>query len=549
MSDGLPDRNMPDHDAPLTRDEITSLVRAMLQYDKLLAQAIRAELEEHHFNGVGENVFFVLYYAMRQLYTQYGAVTAEMLTTNIRAWNENADITLAPVEENFLFGDDETPGFIQSSCTPSSLDESQKRAERTFYESILRRFMNARSIKAGLQNVINIGAVDSAPIDPAVLLEQFQIKAQKIKHIGTEIRNAAIMPSPGTQIQLPDPAVPTGIAWIDQYIGGIRPKDIIGLLGPFAGGKTTMLISATTRIAEMFYTSRENKLAIFLGYEDGAEKSRHLCWSAAAHIDRTLFTSDFDWSQFSTRDNPKPYDAELPENRNGQLLLGEMERWQAAMRWYNNNFFYMDFAHNRETNTGRGGLEEVVSALRQIQEDRQCDIGFLSIDYAGLMIDRHVQATRNAGSFEYSKHLKSLSDDLRRFIADEFGCTVLIAHQLAPGDYRKKPPGTFMDHTDSSGSKSFAENLHSCACINQRDPDSRVSTIHWSKIRATTPASTTGLVKIPQNLVDMQLVNEEYYIDSMTKKIMRRGDIRSFGGDEEARQRPIPQVDRFSDAL
>lgn len=553
MSDGMQysgfSDNLPQHDSPLTREEIAALVRALLQYDKLLAQAIRAELEENHFNGPGENVFFVLYSAMRQLYEQHGAVTQEMLVINIRAWTEHEYVTLAPIEHEFLFGTDKTPGFIAEACCPNTLDENQQRAERTFYEAILRRFLNARSIKAGLQNAINNGRADAAPTDPSSLLEQFQIKAQKIKHIGTVVENAAVMPMPGSVIELPPPPIPTGIPWIDNFIGGIRPKDILGLLGPFGGGKTTMIISAAVRIAEMFWASNQNKLSIFLGYEDGAEKTRHLCWAAAAHIDRTIFAQGFDWSSFSTRENPKPYDLELPENRNGQVVLGELERWNAAMRWYNSHFFYMDFAHNKGTQTGKGGIEEVAVALRQIREERQCEIGFIGIDYAGLMIDRHVSTTRNAASAEYSRHLSRLPDDLRRIIADEFGCTVLLAHQLAPGDYKKAPPGKYLHHTDAQGSKSFAENLHSCACINQKDPDSRASTIQWSKIRALLPPTTTGIVKIPQDLVDMHLVSDDYHIDSMTNKILRRGEIRSFGGDDESRSRPIPQVDTFSDAL
>lgn len=553
MSDGLPYQNyaerLPQHDNPLTNEEIASLVRALLQYDKLLGQAVRAELEEHHFNGPGENVFFVLYSAMRQLHEQHGAVTQEMLVVNIRAWAEHGYVHLAPIEEEFLFGTESSPGFIADACRPTTLDEGQQRAERTFYEAILRRFLNARSIKAGLQNVINSVSADAAPADPAALLEQFQVKAQKIKHIGTVIENAAVMPMPGTEIELPPPPIPTGIPWIDNFIGGIRPKDILGLLGPFAGGKTTMLISASVRIAEMFWASNQNKLSVFLGYEDGAEKSRHLCWAAAAHINRTLFAHGFNWSDFSTRENPKPYDLELPENRNGQVVLGELERWNAAMRWYNSHFFYMDFAHSKGTQTGKGGIEEVAVALREICEQRQCEIGFIAIDYAGLMIDRHVSATRNASTTEYSRHLSRLPDDIRRIIADDFGCTVMLAHQLAPGDYKKSPPGKYLHHTDAQGSKSFAENLHSCACINQKDNDSRASTIQWSKIRALLPPAITGIVKIPQDLVDMQLVSDDYYVDPMTNKILRRGEVRTFGGDEESRSRPLPQVDMFSDAL
>jgi hypothetical protein len=194
-------------------------------------------------------------------------------------------------------------------------------------------------------------------------------------------------------------------------------------------------------------------------------------------------------------------------------------------------------------------LFEVVAALRQIAETTGKEIGFLAIDYAGLMLERYIEAARNAQSSDYSRYLSLLPNALRQNIVNEFHCTILLAHQLA-ADKANEVPGKYMHHTNAKGCKGFAENLHSCACVGQRDEDSRVSTIHWSKIRAFVPPSAKGLVQISPYYVGLDLVTDDYYVDAMTNRIVRRGDIGSFGGTPTpAPQRPLPQIDRFSDVL
>lgn len=545
------DMAQQDHDPALTDDEIRELMRALLQYDRLLAAAIRAGLSENHFNGHNEHVFFVLYYAARTLHEAHGAVTADMLITNIRAWDAHAVVVLSPPDSEFLLGTNGAPGFIDESFLPLALDQNQQRARRTYYEGVLRRFLNVRSIKAELQTLVNSADPESAPLDPVSILDMFHVKAQKIQHLGATATNAAHMPEFGAHIELPPVAEPTGVRWLDEFIGGIRARDLIGLLGPYSGGKTTMLISATAQIAQMFYNTQQNKVAVFISYEDDAEKVRPLIWSAFGHIDRDLFSRGVSpWDALSTTANLKPYDLLLPENRNGQIILGERERWDGARQWCNEYFHYLDFASSRDNSSvGKGGLSEVVVALQQIVESTGKQIGFLSIDYAGLMMERYIEAARNAQSSDYSRYLSLLPNALRQHIANEFNCSILLAHQIAAG-MANELPGKYMHHTNAKGSKGFAENLHSCACVGQRDEDSRVSTVHWSKIRAFVPPSAKGLVQISPHYVGVNLVTDDYYVDVMTNRIVRRGDIGSFGGTSTpATQRPLPQVDRYSDVL
>jgi hypothetical protein len=142
---------------------------------------------------------------------------------------------------------------------------------------------------------------------------------------------------------------------------------------------------------------------VFIGYEDGGERTSALFWSAAAHIDRTLFErhpTDF-WGHFSDRHNLKPYDRLLPENRNGVVMLGERERWESVTPWFNKHFVSLDFSENAAAgNFGSGGVAEIVSVLERLAEERGVQIGFVAIDYAGLLLNRELSKDRRTKNME-----------------------------------------------------------------------------------------------------------------------------------------------------
>jgi hypothetical protein len=523
-------------DVPLTLPEIEAMFRGFLRHDRLFTEAMRAGLRAEHFSGNFEETrFLTLFGAMDTLYAKHGAVTKTMLVHHIASTVVSGLSVLTADELTALIGDTDsnTVGLIEEAFDAPILSEEKERAERSYCESILKRFLNSRLIKDSLQNVLNRAVGDTAPVDIDKLLNSFCQQSQRVRHVGSTVDNAAVLPSfNDTSITLPPPPEPTSVPWIDTFIGGIRPGDLLGIMAPFGGGKTTMLISACVRIAENYHLNNQNKLAVFIGFEDGADKTKHLCWSAATHIERRVFTlheTEKFWTQFSTSANLKPYELALPENQNGKILLGEKERWEAADAWYNKNFVYLDFAHSGGNNTlGGGGPSELAEALHKLREERKMEIGFIAIDYAGLMIERMIATESMVATAKLQesmwRYIKTLPDQLRRQISDQFGATVLVAHQLAPGDIRTYPPSRYIHHHDSQGGKSFAENLHACCCIGVRDMNSKASTLYWSKIRAYMPVSQVGVVRIHDHYVDVDLVTDKYRVCSSSKKILDKKD-------------------------
>lgn len=533
MSDGQR-RGEATDDTPLARDEITALFRGFLRYPSLLKDAMRVRLEEARFDA-DELLYLVIYSAARDLYNEFGAVTRDMLVTRIATAIETSTVVLRAADAVFLFGPEGEDGFIDESFNTPLPAPEQQQAERRFLEEVLRRFLRVRLIRQNIQRVLNSSTDDTIALQIRQVIDRWGHDAQNVEYIGTPTANSAEMPAFGTALVLPPPLLTTGIPWIDQYTGGIRPGDVMGVLGPYSGGKTTVLTTAVVRMAELYANQGTNKLSVFIGYEDGSERMNALLWSAAARIDRNLFSTAGTgfWDSLSTRESLKDYDRNLPENRNGEIMFGERERWENSMVWFNRHCVFLDFSSNAATGgRGAGGVAEIRAALDRLMEERGMEIGFVAVDYAGILVERELGAKGDVSArteqSAITRPIKQVPDTLRIQVAKGLNCTVMLAHQLAPGECKKVQPFQYISHLDASGAKSFAENLHSCMCINTRDISTLVSTINWSKIRLGLPPCGTphGLIRMDDNLVDVHLVNDLYVADAASRAILRRGDVR-----------------------
>lgn len=514
-------------EAPLTHDELSALVCGFVSYPTVYRSAKRIGLVPALFNGNGEALFSVFMSVYAGLQEEHAHVTKNMFLTHINGLMRSNAYPVSSDVKAMLFGEAGDTGFVDVVFAGPPEAAEDARAERHYVESILRRFLNARLVNARLKRALSD---TTSPTNIDGILNQYRKQAQAIRFVGNEAVNAATMPMPGQDIILPPPASPTTISWIDNYIGGFRPGDVIGLLGPYAGGKTTMLGTVTTRLARQYSVQQSNKLSVYICYEDGAEKMNWLFYSAAAHIHRDRFkniaTPEEFWSSLSTPGNLFPYESDIPSNRNGEVLLSETERWALAAQWLNRHFVFLDFSASAATNyRGNGGVEEIVATLENLCEQTQMEIGIVGIDYASLMLNRELaQDTRTRNVEQIWRRLQSLPDELKTHVSVPFGATVFLAHQLAQGDIKNIPPHRYVSHGDAQGSKAFGENVHACLCLNRPDPETHVSTINWSKIRYERPASPFGLVKIDNHVVDVVSADDDYYVNDISRKIMRRGE-------------------------
>jgi len=550
----LNDRADINEESPVTSAEVQAMFRAMLRYQHVLSGALRVGLRPDHFGGHEEELkFYFMFYAMQQLYQTHKVITKHMLLTELNAWRASNSINLSEPEFQFLVS---PGGFIEEAFDTPKDEGLAGAAERQYAQDILRRFMNARVIKTEIQDAVR-SPDDTAPVDLNTQLARLTKKAQAVRFIGQSVTSAALMPAFGSPIDLPPPPVPTGVPWIDRFIGGFRAGDLIGVLGPYGGGKSTMMATLAVRQAEQFYNSGQNKLSVFICYEDDAKRMGGLFWSAGARIRRNLFTDDPNfWSEFTTQETIMEYERQLPENRNGEIVISETDRYHATRVWMDRHFVLLDFSANAEYNgRGTGGVAEIVATLTALCEERGMEIGFVAIDYAGLMLNRELaQNSSTKNQEQVWRQMQQLPDDLRTLVAAPFNATVVLAHQLAGGDIKKIPPYKHVTHLDAQGSKAFAENLHACLCVNTRDQSTNVSTINWSKIRYCVPEKYHGLIKMDSTIVDVRLVDDEYTICSTGKRIIRRGEVAPLTPEEVNRTarssaNRFTPVDTFGDDL
>jgi hypothetical protein len=542
-------------DSLITMPEVVVMVQCLLRYSATLRDSIGLGLDSSHFYGANEMPFSFVYSVAAQLYKQHGALTAQMIITELQALRASNAMFISPEAFEYLTG---PTGFVQTAFQPAPEDRIAARAERQHAEGILRRFIRARVISPAVQSVVNIGdgVVDK---DLETKLHELTKKTQAVSYVGQDLENAARMPNIGEPIRVPPPRVPTTIRWIDEYIGGFRAGEVVGVLGASGGGKTTTLSTIAVRMAQQFSLMSPDKIAVYVGYEDPAEIMTPLFHSAAAQIPRAMFQEGFDlWSNLSDSNNLKAYDRELPMNRNGEIILGERERWLAAQQWLNDHFWYLDFSVNSETGgRGNGGVPEIAAALEQLSESTGKKIGCVCVDYTGLVVEREIMSGRygRANIDNPHRQIKNVPDQLRTMVAGPMQCTVVLAHQLAGNEVQNLPPHRYVDHLSAAGSKAFAENLHACLCINKYDPKTFVSTINWSKIRASRPERSTGLVKMNDTYVDIALVNDEYTLSESGRCILRRGDVAPVTPDEVDTSRPrqasrrIMPVDTFANDM
>jgi len=541
----------------VTAPEIGTMISGLLRYPALLRDSLRVGLANSHFGqSIDELPFYYLFAAMKELNEQFGALTADMITTRLLAWRDSAAAGTAAIALNNN-AIEALVSFVNESFNVTPLAEVEARAEKSYIEDIVRRFIRERMIKGEAQAVLN--TFGGAPDNLESQLAQWTRKAQSVDALGKSFENAAMMPEIGQPIALPPVAVPTTLPFIDEYLQGFRAGDIIGVLGPYGGGKTTLLAVTAVRMAQQFAANSPNKLSVFIGYEDPAEKMNPTFWSAAAQIDRSLFAVGRDfWAELSTAENLKDYDRELPVNRNGEVMFGERERWVAASSWFNNNFMYLDFSQNEKTgNRGAGGVAEIVIALEQLARERGMEIGFVAVDYCGVMVEREMNANAKTKYAEsLARPIKNAVDQLRARIAVPTGAVIMLAHQLAQGEVKNIPAYRYVSHADASGSKSFAENLHACLCVNARDEACHVSTIYWSKLRYLRADNLKGLIKIDDRVAEIRLVNDEYTASEAAKRIIQRGDIAPVTPEEAAAltrprstARRIMPVDTFAEDM
>lgn len=445
--------------------------------DAQLLRDTRGLISSHHFKP-NELPLRLLYEAICISTDQYHGVTYETLAMIVsETMRQNQALAISPEQVQVLFRQDDQ-GMLWQACHPSmSLTDP---TNRNLSRELLRRFATERTVVEPLRRVMNPGFNQGVPANLGEFLGTISTQQARLSTLNA-IPEADLAPEIGTPLVEANVFKKTGVAYIDEALGGQRVGDCNGLIGPTGGGKTTLAVHMAVASAKQAWvdaslTGTTPEVVVFVTAEESAIKIRPRIWSAFFQIPKVKLDTMTNWDALTTAGQLEPYEIQMQSAQTHKL--SETERYTAALPQLRTCLRVLDLSGSAEfPNAGSGYVGEIASYLSRYD----FPIRSVYIDYAGIFCERHMQAS-GMSEEGYRYLLKTFGDRCRLEIAAKFNCTVWVLHQLK-GAVGKSKPTKLMHHTEAGESADFANNMTVCGCLGVADPFTGCRRLNWSKVR------------------------------------------------------------------
>jgi hypothetical protein len=264
---------------------------------------------------------------------------------------------------------------------------------------------------------------------------------------------------------------PYGVPFMDAMLGGGgAPTEVYGMLGPYGGGKTTLLEQlslslALLHLSKWLHSNRRQSLGIsyFVSYEMSKEI---ILYRALAHVAQIPFTALMNREPLSTRGkcSPRDYDLFRAQFEHGLYVPSEHERKKSAERRLRQNWKLLDFSgyDPKHPLAGGGKCKEIMNRIEADLRNAKRRglkryVAGIFIDYLGMMGKRHCAVYNKDLATHLLSACNTVVDDAKRYLASRFHCPVFISHQLNAKANQLKP-GQIADRTDAALTKTVAEN-------------------------------------------------------------------------------------------
>lgn len=241
-----------------------------------------------------------------------------------------------------------------------------------------------------------------------------------------------------------------GVPFLDEMMKGALDSEVYVILGPTGGGKS--LLGQQICVSNSLYSITPKGLNVFFSYElrQVDLQKRAICQAAKIPPSRleelilgappSTVMLDYERKLFS-----------------GGTFLSEKERLESAISLLNQRTRFLDFSGfpYNGISYGSGGLNEIVDALKTLEDETSLPINFVVIDWAEICLRRWLETNNVDVSRFLVTEMSNFVRDSYTKIAAKFNCTVWIIHQLA-GNVLEKSISRSLHHSNAAWCKSFA---------------------------------------------------------------------------------------------
>jgi len=476
----------------------------------MFAEASR-QLQASYFRD-DEILLSLTWAAISASWNQYGGVTYESLVYVVQQeLGNNPAIVLMAQQNQALFIRNEY-GLLYAVANPS-VTTGGPNAELA--RTILRRLIIARGVFSPVRRIINNAGMQSVPVDLFGVL-QAATRLHSEANTLSDLPVVEMAPEFGTAINTQLELTPTGTTFMDTALGGQRAGEVYGLLGPTGGGKTTMGVHLAISNASLcWFMAQQNntrpKISIYVTAEESAVLLRPKVWSGFFRIPRDRVSVPDPFTNMTTQATLLPYERE--DQRGQPHVLSERERYELRRPILTACFRVLDISGSVEyPNAGTGYIDEIEAHISRLVESLDnVEVSMVVIDYAGLVVERHMHAN-GMDEGKRTPLLKYFGSRVRQQIAERFQCPVWVLHQLN-GEIGKSAPTRRLKHTDAADSKSFAENMAVCGVLGVADPVTGCRMFNFSKTRNRANENVApAILKIHPEFALMVDVSSQYVV-------------------------------------
>ena len=485
--------------------------------DDQLFKDTRKLIQPENFT-VHEIPLRIAYQAMIHDADNYNGFTFQTLSSTAQEILRSDESLLLTAHQHTLLFADGPGGILKQIADPQGVEFSGPNI--SYARTILVKFAEERLVHQPLLDYLNPNRHGQGHIPDQ--LEDFLSSVQTVRSnlvTANQVPRVVIAPEFGTPVEASHIYRPTGVEFIDETLGGFCDGDCNGLIGPTGGGKTTLAINLATSAAEQAWTDTEETgedagVSIYITAEENASRLLPRIYANFFQIERErveLILRE-GWHHMSRPGELLDYETKMQHDQEDKL--SEFERYESKRDALNRHMELLDLSGSAQyPDAGFGFIGECVSYISRMERP----IRSVAIDYAGLLIDNHIEMN-NLHDDKYRKLLGRFGQMCRQQIAEQFGCSVLVLHQLK-GDASTWNPTKLIAHTDAEGCKSFAVNMASCMCLGTEDPRTKVRRLNISKSRHKTSLQPLTL-RIHDQFAYMENVTGDYVINEASRSIL-----------------------------